>query len=103
MKPDNFLVEFLTETIPHYASDPTWRNTFHELANLSEEERTGMLQQLNTVPVSLLGLEDEDQFPTIKAFLRLNLEDPAMPKMMIKLIDHENIRVQKISEQEGIA
>jgi len=103
MKPDNFLVEFLTETIPYYASDPAWRSAFHELANLSEEERVGMLQKLNTVTASLLGLVDEDQFPIATAFLRLNLEDPAMPKMMIKLIDHENIRVQKIREQEGIA
>lgn len=101
--PNDFVVEFLTETIPYYAADPEWRNLFNDLANFSEEEIAGMLQQLDTVTASLLGFVAEDHFPTAAAFLRLNLEDRAMPRMMVRLIGYENLRVKKISEQEGIA
>lgn len=98
MKLNDFAAEFLMVTIPHYASNPDWRKIFEELANLSEEERTGMLQKLNTITgPQLLGLENDEQFPTALMFIRLSLEDPRMPLMMVKMIDYENLRVQKIS------
>jgi len=98
MKLSEFAIEFLTETIPHYASNPGWRSIFEGLANLSQEERTGMLQRLDTVNGSqLLGLENDEQFSTALAFIRLSLEEPLNPRMLVKMIDYENHRVQKIS------
>jgi len=99
MKSSNFVVEFLTETIPYYAADPEWRNLFNDLANLSQQERTGMLQRLDTVKgPKLLGLENDEQFSTALAFIRLSLEEPLNPRTLVKMIDYENIRVRKIGE-----
>ena len=94
-EPNDFATEFLTVTIPHYAADPGWRRIFNDLANLNEEERTAMLKQLenSTIPS---GLVSEEQLSMGLAFLRLNLEEPLNPRMMVKIIDYENQRVQKI-------
>ena len=92
---NDFVAEFLTEAIPHYAADPEWRSIFHELANLSEEERAGMLQQLenSTIPI---GLVSEEQLSIGLAFLRFNLKDPVAPRMMVKMIDYyENYEFKK--------
>lgn len=94
---NDFTIEFLTKTIPHYAADPGWRCVFEGLANLSEDERAGMLQQLgnNIIPSGLSGLVSKEQLSMGLAFLRLNLEEPLNPRMMVKMIDYENHRVQK--------
>ena len=95
---NDFVVEFLTETIPYYATKPAWGDIFRELGDLSEEERAGMLQRLDPVNGSqLLGLENDEQFSTALAFIRLSLEEPLNPRMLGKMIDYENHRVQKIS------
>ncbi len=104
MKYDDIVVEFLTETIPHYAANPSWRILFEGLVDLSEEERTGMLRKLDTITgPQLLGLEDDELFPIALEFIRRSLEEPLNLRMLIKLIDYENITVRKKAAQEGIA
>jgi len=90
---NEFAFEFLNEIIPHYAANPEWRDIFNDLANISEKERRGMLQRLETVPSDLVSKE---QLALALAFLRLNLESPNSPRMMVKIIDYVN-------QQEGIA
>ena len=89
----NIEIKSLTETVSHYAADPEWRDIFSDLGNLSEEERAGMIQRLKTVPTDLVSKE---QLTIALAFLRLNLESPASPRMMVKMIDYVN-------KQEGRA
>lgn len=92
----DIVVELLTKTIPYFTSDHEWRNVFDGLANLSEEERSGMLQRLDTVTgPQPLGLENDEHLPVAMEFLRLSLEEPLNPCMMVKMID-ESIRIQKI-------
>ena len=95
--PNDYANEFLTETIPFFTANPGWRNIFNTLANLSEGGRSEMLKRLEdgTIP---LGLVPGEQLSTAMAFLKLNLEDPVGPRMMIRLIDH----VQKIREQSPV-
>ena len=82
-------IKDLVETFSHYAADPEWRDIFSDLGNLSEGERTGMPQRLETVPPDLVpGV----QLNTALAFLRLNLESPASPRMMVKMIDYVDHR-----------
>lgn len=101
-KTNDYAVEFLKETIPHFAADPEWRNIFIALANLSEVERAEMLRCLesNLIPIELIS---EEQRMVAFAFLRVNLEMPDAPHMMVKMIDYENLRVKKISKQEVTA
>ena len=89
----NIEIKDLVETVSHYAADPEWRDIFSDLGNLSEEERMGMLQRLETVPPDLVSKE---QLTIALAFLRLNLESPDSPRMMVKTINYVN-------QQEGIA
>ena len=89
----NIEIKDLVETVSHYAADPEWRDIFSDLGNLSEAERVGMLQRLETVPPDLVSKE---QLTIALAFLRLNLESPDSPRMMVKMIDYVN-------KQEGIA
>lgn len=94
---EDYIIRFLIETIPHYAADPRWKSVFEELANLSEEKRSSMLKCLEngTIPLELSKLVSEKQLSTALEFLCLSLEEPDNPRMMIALIDYENIRVQK--------
>ena len=90
---NNAAVEFIIETVSCYAADPEWRDIFSDLGNLSEAERVGMLQRIETAPTDLVSKE---QLTIALAFLRLNLESPDSPRMMVKMIDYVN-------KQEGIA
>lgn len=92
---DNYVLDFLTETIPHFAADPEWRNIFKDIANLSEEEKSKMIRCLESNPISS-GLIPEEQRISALAFLKLNLEIPNAPRMMVKMIDWENNRVEKV-------
>lgn len=103
MELNELAVEFLEVTIPYYAADPKWKVLFEDLVNLSEEERTGMLRKLNTINgPQLLGLENNEQFPSALEFIRRSLEEPLNLQMMIKLIDYENLRIHK-KDEVGIA
>lgn len=99
MKLDEFAIEFLTETIPNYASDPGWRVIFNDLATLGEEERTGILQNMSKVTGPIPGVVNEGNSTTLLEFVRLSLKDPTMPGMLVKMIDYENHRVKMVSER----
>ena len=89
-------IDLLDKTnISHYAADPKWRENFSFLANLSEEDRAEMLQALDTEPGPLFG------FPVAVTFLRHNLEDPNLPRVMVEMIDLENLRIEKFLEKCG--
>ena len=103
MKGNDFAIEFLTVTIPHYASVPGWREIFNHLATLGVEERTEMLQEMNKITEPIPVVVSEENLAKLLEFVRLSLEDPTMPGMMVKMIDYENQRVKNVSEQEGIA
>lgn len=103
MKLNDLAVEFLAVTIPYYAANPEWRKIFNEIADLGEENRDGIIEKLNRVTGPLLGFPHEEQISEELDFIRLSIEDPTLPRMMVKLIDLENRRVQKNNAQEATA
>jgi hypothetical protein len=99
--PNDYADEFLTKTIPFFASNPGWRNLFKTFARLSESERAGILVVLENGEIPS-GLVPGKQLSTATEFLRLNLESLVGPRMMVKMIDYHHLRVEKQSLEKGV-
>lgn len=78
---DDYMIKL---NIPYYAADPIWREIFDYLANLSEEDRAVMLQEVDEKFGQLSG--------RALMFIRCVVKKPALPRMLVKAIDYENLK-----------
>lgn len=85
--------EFITDTLPAFAAVPAWRDLFDALGKINEDARKTLLAM--PLPKDLKENLRASQVEAITAFMRANLDDSRLPRMMVRLIDWESGR-QKV-------